>query len=370
MKKKKLFILQPKIQHYRLPIFDKINIELNKSFDLMVLGKTDKGQAINGGKRSYIFHLDYKMILGIEWWSNLLKTIIIFKPSVIVHTASPRNLSSWLLILISKILNIKLIGWSKINSDHEQDMIFKKKIKHFFYSNFKTLVVYGKKSLLELKKLNVNNTKIFIAYNTIDTNFYDRNPIFIRKNILKFKKKYSLDSTSNIFLCIGRMINEKKQANIIDAWNLSNIDKKLSKLIFVGSGPNLLYVKSRKLLDDKSIIFVGNVPIGFDYVWLGISNFSIFGGALGLACQQSFLMKSLVIAPIENSVDSEFLKNEKNSILYNKNDIYQLTKIIENIVLSKNKIKNKNVIDEAYRYITIERSSNKMANQIVKAIKL
>ena len=54
------------------------------------------------------------------------------------------------------------------------------------------------------------------------------------------------------------MIDEK--CDIIDAWKISSIDKNVSRLIFVGSGPNYNNLKNKKSDLDKSIIFVGRVP--------------------------------------------------------------------------------------------------------------
>ena len=50
MQKKLTFILQPKVQHYRLHIFDKLINTLEKSHKILVFGITDNGEAINGGK--------------------------------------------------------------------------------------------------------------------------------------------------------------------------------------------------------------------------------------------------------------------------------------------------------------------------------
>ena len=329
---------------------------------------TNNGQAFNGGSRHYFDHLTYINFLGVHFWNGLISQIIKNKPEIVIITASPRNFSAWIIHIISKIIKFKLIGWSKINSDKTTSNRIKKKIKSIFYSNFDHLILYGEKSRKELINIGVKDKKICVALNTIDTNFYKKNKFFVDQNIIKLKKTYKLDNIKNKFLCLGRMINEKRQIDIINAWKLSNIDKKNSKLFFVGSGPN--HKKIRQIIKngDESIIFVGNVPWGFDYVWLSISDYTVFGGALGLACQQAFLMKSLVIAPYEDSSDSEFLNDNVNSILFEKENINQLAKIFFNVVRSTKK--NNGIILEAYRYITKERSIGKMAEKFNEAIDL
>lgn len=361
--KKKILIFQPKIQHYRLPLFDIIN---NK-YDLKVLGVTNDGEAINGGYRNYFEHIKYFNFFGVHFWSSLIKPIIRNKPDIVIITASPRNYSAWIIPIISKLLNFKVIGWSKINSDESNQNIIKKKFKAIFYSKFDRLILYGEKSKKELKKISLTNNKIYIAPNTIDTNFYKNNKLFVDENNTKLKKLYKLNNIKNKFLCIGRMINEKRHIDIINAWKSSKLDKTKSKLIFVGTGPNYKRIKD-EILHDKSILLVGKVPWGLDYVWLSICNFTVFGGAIGLACQQAFLMKCLVIAPYEDSSDSEFLINNVNSVLYKKENVKELSKIFETVI---NPLRNNDkLILEAHRYIIKERNIENMAKKFDEVIEL
>ena len=51
--------------------------------------------------------------------------------------------------------------------------------------------------------------------------------------------------------------------------------------------PNLKKIKDL-INQDGSILLVGHVPWGFDYVWLSICEYTIFGEIIGLACQQAF----------------------------------------------------------------------------------
>ena len=44
------------------------------------------------------------------------------------------------------------------------------------------------KNQKKLKNIGINNSKIFVAYNTIDTNFYKYNKIFCNQNCIISKK--------------------------------------------------------------------------------------------------------------------------------------------------------------------------------------
>ena len=93
----KIFILQPKVQHYRLPVFDLLSKKLKNKFQIKVFGLTDNGNAFNGGKRRYVNNLNYIKILGVEFWTKIINKVFLEKPSIIISTASPRNLTCWIL---------------------------------------------------------------------------------------------------------------------------------------------------------------------------------------------------------------------------------------------------------------------------------
>ena len=366
-KTNKIFILQPRIQHYRLPVFDQLIIQLKGKFKIKVFGLTDNGKAFNGGKRNYLIHLNYIKIFGIEFWPKIINRIFLEKPSIIISTASPRNLTCWILPYLCFFLNIKLIGWGKVNSNKENINFGTEIIKKLFYSRYNYMIVYGEKSQKELKGLCINSIKVVIAHNTINTQYILNKKSEIIKNSNVLRHKFKLNQQDKVFIVIGRMIPEKKQYEILKAWFNSELknDKK-NKLVFVGSGQCFKKIKSSEEAKMENVIITGSAPYKFDYAWLYLSDVSIFGGAVGLACQQAMALKTLVIAPKENLADTEILKNQKNCILFKKNKFDQLTLILNEIDITHKKYKD--IVDRAYieifRNFTIENMVKKILQSI------
>ena len=229
------------------------------------------------------------------------------------------------------------------------------------------MIVYGEKSKNELVDLCINNINIVIAQNTIDTDYVLNKKNQIIKNSNFLRHKFKLLEQDKIFIVIGRMIPEKNQYEILKAWSNSKLknDKK-NKLIFVGSGQCLKKIMSSKEAKKANVIFTGSAPHKFDYAWLYLSDVSIFGGAVGLACQQAMALKTLVIAPKENLVDSEILKNNVNCILFEKNKFNSLSLILNEIDIKEKKYIS--IIDKAYSEIFRDFTIENMVCKILKSI--
>ena len=114
-------------------------------------------------------------------------------------------------------LNIKLIGWGKINSINQNINLVTRTIKKLFYSRYKHMIVYGEKSKNELVDLCINNINIVIAQNTIDTDYVLNKKNQIIKNSNFLRHKFKLLEQDKIFIVIGRMIPEKNQYEILKA---------------------------------------------------------------------------------------------------------------------------------------------------------
>ena len=110
----KVLIIQPSIQHYRVPVFDRLRDVADSEFSVEVCGEMSNGQAIGGGKRSY-FH-DYplrKFYLGnrpIVWWPGIIKNIKFERPDAVISTAYPSNVTSWILPQACKSVGAAAIG--------------------------------------------------------------------------------------------------------------------------------------------------------------------------------------------------------------------------------------------------------------------
>ena len=116
----KLVIVQPNIQHYRMPVFDRLREAVHPDVSLEVWGTMRDGEALGGGKRDYF--RDYpirELYLGkrpIVWWPGVLDQIKSEPPDVVISAVYPSNLTSWLLPKVCASVGATAVGWTKVRS--------------------------------------------------------------------------------------------------------------------------------------------------------------------------------------------------------------------------------------------------------------
>ncbi|MFT3683441.1 MAG: hypothetical protein QM783_00720 [Phycisphaerales bacterium] len=117
----RVWIFQPTIQHYRLPIFDEL-LERGRReglYELTVLGGMNNGGAHGGGKRPYFRDVPeetYKRGVTFCWWPGSTGMVESERPDLVVLTGNPRSSSAWRLPRVCASLGIPCIGWSKVHS--------------------------------------------------------------------------------------------------------------------------------------------------------------------------------------------------------------------------------------------------------------
>ena len=362
--KKNLLIIQSRIQHYRVPFFDHLKKKLKNDYNLLVTGGGRNNTSSGNIKRSYFYGIKFIKLGIIHLWIGLFPIIRKFNPDIIITTASPRNISILILYLYCKILNIRIIGWSKIYSDNSINKISFLKIK--FYQLFDEIITYGyssKKLLLE----NNYKKKIHVAFNTIDTDIVsDKYKKIKLDKIKKFiKKKYQLKN-KKIFLFIGRMYDEK---NPFDIFFLKDILKKEKNyvVLFIGSGPieNILKEKIKEI-DSNNFYYIGKVPYLYDYAWISLSDVVIIPGQVGLAMKQAMLLKTICLIADEKGPDTEALVDGITGYRYTKNNKISMIKKVHKIL---NKPKNsQTIINNAFDKIKKNHNLVSMVNTFCKIL--
>ena len=359
---KKLLIIQSRVQHYRIPLFDKMKKKLFGRYKLYVIGGTFNGEAYGGVKRNYIHSINYNNLFIFHYWGGVFKKISAIKPDIIISTASPRNLSIYFILLYSYFKKIRIIGWSKINS---KKIIKFKFYKRIFYNFFNEIILYGSKSAKELNKIGYLG-KYVIANNTIDTEFIENNNEKINKIASDIKSEYKLEN-KKIILFLGRLDAEKRPIDMTVFEKVLAKDKK-NILVFVGDGllrSNIEMFKQTSKFSNQ-IITTGRVPFLYDYAWIKLSFVFIVPGQVGLAIKQAMLLRTPVIIADEHGVDAEVVVNDLTGLRFKKTIksdlLYKFQKLESNSKLKKNIIKN------SYLLIKKDHSIESMANKILELL--
>jgi glycosyltransferase involved in cell wall biosynthesis len=336
----KVFIWQPSVFHYRVPVFDDLRTlgHTTKTFDLRVLGTlAEGGKAVGGEKRDYFIDDPeiYIRRFGAIWlkWQRASEIIAEHKPDVVIMQANLRSLSCWSIPSMCRKMGIPCFGWGKINSYSKVAWVSNQFKKHFF-KRFDGLVVYSQSSRKELLDRGIPDERIVVAQNTIDTRriFSDWDRIAARA--AELRKHNGLEGKI-VLQCIGRMDPEKRHADLINAWpELRKLDDRL-RLVLVSGGPLLDQIKAHaKQVDAERIVVTGRVPEGDDYCWIAASDISIYPGAVGLAINQSLALKKPTIIADEWGADGELIVHGKTGYRFPRGDLGALVAAVKHVLMN------------------------------------
>lgn len=372
----KVYIWQPSVFHYRVPVFDDLRARghATGAYDLYVLGNLEPGnKAVGGDYRDYF--IESKEIwttkFGIIWvhWEKWKEIIDRDKPDIVMIQANLRSISAWKIPNYCKKLGIPCFGWGKINSFSKMAAV-SNAFKRQFFKRFKGMVVYSQASRQELEATGYPASKIIVAQNTIDTRriFTDAEKIQKRANELRAANGLQ---GKIILQCIGRMDPEKRHGDLLDAWpRLRELDPRLH-LVLISGGPLLNDIKARaKALDPKRILVTGRVPEGDDYCWIAATDICIYPGAVGLAINQGLALAKPTIIADEWGADGELIEHGKTGYRYERGNLDALVKAVEHVLKNPEETQRIGQTTRALirDHVTIENYVNKLDEMIRRGL--
>jgi glycosyltransferase involved in cell wall biosynthesis len=332
-----VWVFQPAVKHYRLPVWDLIAEQAARRYQLTVFGPLEIDHA-DIEQRHYLqaMPLHKRLFMGREvtHWRGAAKMVRQSRPDVVVVTASVAFLGSWTLPRVARRIGAAVVGWSKVNNRAGHTSWVERRLKRRFFRRFDLFLCYGECSRSELRELGYPESRIRIAQNTIDTRriFDEREIIAARGEQLRQEQGLT---GKKVLLCIGRMAPQKRQADLITAWHdLRNLDPDLV-LVLVGRGE--LYeglLQAADETDPDRIVFTGAVPEGDDYAWIAASDLVVIPGAVGLALNQSLAFGRPTIIADEPGADAELLRHGENGWRYPRGDIQALVAAVRHALLN------------------------------------
>lgn len=367
----KVMLVQPAVQHYRLPVFDIVRELGKETYSLTVFGPTDGGMAFGGGERNYVvdrplckyrrFGINYE---SFPWLASEIKSS---NPSVVIMTLNPRCLESYTIKNQCVKTGTVLVGWSKIHSYGSAPPFVQNALKRFLFRRFDRVICYGRSAAEELAGFGFPKDRTFIAQNTIDTKSVSTGKLQMRQRGEELRNKLGLSSCPTV-LCIGRFEPEKRQTDLIHAWPKVIKAVPDARLLFVGSGPNLPEVEeaAKSSCAAESIIFAGRAAFGDDYAWISTAEVNVQCGAVGLAINQSMALGTPTLIADEAGVDAELVIHGETGWRYQKGCTASLARsLIELLNSSESK---RQVVECAQRLLTNEVTIENMAMQIHRCI--
>lgn len=340
-----IFVFQRILPHYRLPIFEKLNSELNNEL-VVISGQKPKDTHhfdVIGQKMPFkSVYIENRWFLGEKAvWQNFTKVFRRYgTPQAVISEHSPRILSSYPLLVYCKILKIPIILWGHGGSRKRNVVTSNKwqdKIHRWLVKNCDAYICYTdgiKENLSEVTKSN----KLFVARNTLDTD-----ALFVIKeqltNVGKQTIKEELQLKKKYYLCfIGRLVAEKQMDYALDVYGIIKQSRQDVGFIIVGDGPerNALenQVSEKKLTD---IIFTGKIlGWGKSGKFLFCSDVLINPGEVGLSVNHAFCFGLPVVTQKKGETgpyhgpEIEYVVNGQTGFLCDNSDKKQMAqKIID-----------------------------------------
>lgn len=326
-----VWIFQPSVKHYRLPLWDALAEQARGRYQISVYGPLDVSPE-DVEARPYLraMPLHKRLLMGREvaHWGGAAKLIRAQRPQVVVLTATVSFYGSWSLPRVARRAGAAVVGWSKVNSRAGHTTWLERQMKRAFFRRFDRFLCYGERSAAELRSLGYPADRIRVAQNTIDTRriFRERDVIAARGQELRGEWQLT---GKRVILCIGRMVPQKRHADLLTAWlDLRQLDPDL-RLVFVGRGELLEGLQQAAAeTDPERIIFTGPVPEGDDYAWIETADVVVIPGAVGLALNQAMAFGRPTVIADEPGADAELLSDPSTGWRYPRGDIRALASTI------------------------------------------
>jgi glycosyltransferase involved in cell wall biosynthesis len=164
------------------------------------------------------------------YWQNGTVNLA-FKPyKQYILNGIPYSVSSWVLLILLRILGKKVYFWSHGWYGHETKI--KKVIKKIYFSLSTKTFVYGNYARDLMIKEGIDSKKLFCIYNSLD--FDKQYNIRQKLKVTDIYKSY-FKNDNPVLLYIGRIQKNKKINLLIEALNILNNEGHNYNLIIIGN---------------------------------------------------------------------------------------------------------------------------------------
>lgn len=288
---------------------------------------------------------------------------------VVICEGSPFILSNYPIIILSKMKGTKIALWTKgistFPGNHWQLKI-RELVNGMFLRLVDAYIVYGSISKNYLLAKGIQEEKIFLAQNTLDTEEIRDNLTHYEEQGKKIREELSLTS-KKVILSIGRLNKEKGVGDLIMAFKEVLRVRNDAVLVIVGEGPYKHALTSLAVdLVNRSVFFVGQVPPDEEYKFFAMSDVVVLPGHVGLAAIQAMSLGKAVICADEQAPEAEFIIDGISGFRVKKNDISGISETI--VKLLSDPILTKNVGMTAQKLVFEKAPLQNMIDGVGKAI--
>jgi glycosyltransferase involved in cell wall biosynthesis len=274
------------------------------------------------------------------------------KPDVIICEGESNLPNNLLAVAYAKITRTPYVWWGLGRVRSNKPSVFRKlfhPLIKYMLKNATAILAYSTFAKEFYSSYGINENKIFIAYNCVDT---EKVTVDIEKYtpfVKKEKEKLGLDDKT-IMLFVGSFSKEKKIENLILAYQQVKNQYPNTALLLVGDGEvkqeieNL--VKEQNL---KDVIFTGRKIEDVSLYFL-LGDIFVLPGEGGLAINQAMIHELPIVTVPADGTELDMVINGKNGYIVENNDIDALAEaiiqILTNDVLRKKMTQSSRILVE------------------------
>lgn len=363
------------IPHYRKSFYEKLCS--HSSYEWLIFrGKKD----LNDGRPDYKGQIDIPQTFveneetkvgpyTIRWQKGLMEKIKVFAPDMIILLGIGGTVSTWVILLWSKMLGIRTIVWA-CGWEPQSARSFSLRVKRLFLRIFFSLpdycLVYSTKAMKYLVGLGVASNKIAVCYNGIEIDVLLEREQEIMGNGLELRKQENL-SDFKVFLYVGGMTKEKRVDLLLDAFSGVARHRSDVFLWLVGDGPALSSFKNHaEELGLHNIKFWGRIEDDVD-CFFAAADFFVLPGVGGLALNQAMFWKTPCICTDADGTEEDLVVDGVSGKRFDRDDVESLSSNIRSCLDLDGK--EKEVWGDNCRKIIMEQSNvNVMVDLFIKTL--
>lgn len=266
----------------------------------------------------------------LNFQPKALKNILLDNYFAVILPLRISDINTWISLLLFRLFKTKVVLWGHIKRWSKAKRIFYKIIMYLANS----IIVYNDIQKMDAIKLGINARKIFVGYNSLDT----EELVCIYKNLsdkelTEFKEENQLIN-KKILLFTGRLDTRKRIDLLLSAISFIKNDVPEIFGIIIGDGPEKqkLIKLANKLNIANNVLFVNAIYDENELVkYFKSSEIYVIPGLAGLSILHAFAYSIPIIISTSknNGPESELVTNYKTGILFQESNLKELVLAIK-----------------------------------------
>jgi len=346
-----ILIFQRILTNYRFNIFKKLNEEVGT---VLCLGK-------NGPKNTFLLknEPDFEHILIKDFYpfrgkemlvlQDIFTPIFRYKPKIVIIEFALSIISNWFILFLRPFLKYKIILWShgyNRKTGFNTKKYLSDRLRRYWFNKADAIILYSHNDKKMIRPFVLEDEKIFVASNTLDT----KKLLKIRDKLEKIskkiiKKEMGLEKKYNI-IYLGRLLREKEPGRLLDVFKILSDKIKSIELHIIGNG--LLYSELLKKSNGLNVRLWGSIS---DDIVIGKLLFSsdlmIIPGCVGLSNVYSLCFDCPVVTQKQSKngpfhgPEIEYLINGETGFLVEYGNDNRIASVVLNYLFSRKDVKNR-----------------------------